>query len=331
MANKNTKSFLDTINVFKKNSMTPTLIIVYILMIAIFASVNPLYISLTNIKSILATISISGIMAVGLTTVILTGNFDISVGSTLGIAAIICAKFYNIEGLNLPIGVVILIALLAGAAIGAINGFLVTVVGINSIITTLGTLAIFRGLAYFFATETARIYYKPFIFVGRGYVFNNVPLTLIYFIGLLVLMYLVLRFTKFGRNIYQVGANADAARLAGVSVDRTTFFTFIISGATAAMGGVIMASQLAFAQGEFGLGYEFKILTICVLAGISLAGGRGTLVGVLVATFILGSISNGLALADVPIEWREAFQGLILIVAILIDSIRVRREKLLRA
>ena len=92
-----------------------------------------------------------------------------------------------------------------------------------------------------------------------------------------------------------------------------------------------MASQLAFAQGEFGFGIEFKILTICVLAGISLAGGRGTLVGVLVATLILGSISNGLALANVPIDWREAFQGIILIAAILIDSIRIRREQLLRA
>lgn len=92
-----------------------------------------------------------------------------------------------------------------------------------------------------------------------------------------------------------------------------------------------MASQLAFAQGEFGLGFEFKILTICVLAGISLAGGRGTLVGVLVATLILGSISNGLALTNVPIDWRDAFQGIILIAAILIDSIRIRREQLLRA
>jgi len=224
-----------------------------------------------------------------------------------------------------------LAALAAGAAIGALNGFLVSYVGINSIITTLGTLAVFRGLAYLYATETARIYYKPFISMGRGYIFTHIPNTFLYFMVILIFTYLALRFTKFGRNIYQVGANKDAARLAGISVNKTTFLTFIISGVTAAAGGILMSSQLAFAQGEFGLGFEFRILTICVLAGISLAGGRGTLVGVLVATLILGSISNGLALADVPIEWREAFQGMILILAILIDSIRVRRRELLKA
>jgi ribose transport system permease protein len=325
------KNFWNSINVFNKNSMTPTLILVYAAMILLFTLLNPLYVSLANIKSIFANLTISGIMAVGLTTVILTGNFDISIGSILGMAAIVCAKLYNIEGASIPMIVIILAALAVGAAIGALNGFLVSYVGINSIITTLGTLAVFRGLAYIYATETARIYYKPFISVGRGYIFTHIPNTFVYFMIVLVFMYLALRFTKFGRNIYQVGANKDAARLAGISVSKTTFMTFVISGITAAAGGILMSSQLAFAQGEFGLGFEFRILAICVLAGISLAGGRGTLVGVLVATLILGSISNGLALADVPIEWREAFQGMILIIAILIDSVRVRRRELLKA
>ncbi len=331
MVGEKNKNFLSVINVFNKNSMAPTLIIVYVAMIILFASINPLYVSLANIKSIFANLTISGILAVGLTTVMLTGNFDLSVGSSLGVAAIICAKLYNIEGLDIPMAVVIIAAIGAGAAIGAVNGFLIAVVGVNSIITTLGTLAVFRGFAYLFAGETARIYYKPFISLGRGYIFGNIPNTMVYFIVLIIIMYLVLRFTKFGRDIYQVGANKDAARLAGVSIKRTTFLSFVICGMTAAIGGIIMTSQLAFAQGEFGLGIEFKILTICVLAGISLAGGRGTLVGVLIATLILGSISNGLALTNVPIDWREAFQGIILIAAILIDSVRIRREQLLRA
>ena len=331
MNNLSRKNFLETINVFNKNSMTPTLVVVYALMIILFFSINPLYVSIANIKSIFANLTIAGIMAIGLTTVILAGNFDLSVGSVLGVSAIVCAKLYNIEGITIPLPVVILAAVAVGVVIGALNGFLVSFVGINSIITTLGTLAIFRGLAYIYATETARIYYKPFIFMGRGYVAEFIPITFIYFIAILVLVYLALRFTRFGRNIYQVGANNTAARLAGISIRKTTFYTFIISGVTSAIGGMIMSSQLAFAQGEFGLGYEFKVLTICVLAGISLAGGRGTLVGVLVATLILGSISNGLALANVPIDWRDAFQGIILIAAILIDSIRVRRRELLRA
>jgi len=300
-------------------------------MLIVFSLINPLFISVANIKSILANMTISGIMAVGLTTVVLTGNFDISVGSILGVSAIVCAKLYNIENTFIPLPLVILAGIAAGAAIGAINGFLVSVVGINSIISTLGTLAVFRGLAYLYGTETAQIYHKPYVFMGRGYIFKDIPLTLVYFIVILIIMYLILRFTVFGRNIYQLGANSQAARLAGVSIKKTTFLTFVISGMTAGIGGILMSSQLSFAQGEFGLGYEFKILTICVLAGISLAGGRGTLVGVLVATLILGSISNGLALSKVPIEWRDAFEGLILIVAIMVDSVRVRRRLLLRA
>jgi len=323
--------FLNVINPFNKNSMTPTLLIVFAFMILIFSIINPLFVSLANIKSILANLTIAGIMAVGLTTVVLTGNFDISVGSTLGVAAIVCAKLYNIGDTYIPLPFVILAGIAAGAAIGAINGFLVSVVGINSIISTLGTLAVFRGLAYLYGTETAQIYYKPYVYMGRGYIFKHIPLTMIYFIVILVVMYLILRFTRFGRDIYQIGANSQAARLAGVSIKKTTFLTFVISGMTAGIGGILMSSQLSFAQGEFGLGYEFKILTICVLAGISLAGGRGTLVGVLVATLILGSISNGLALSKVPIEWRDAFEGLILIVAIMVDSVRVRRRLLLRA
>lgn len=324
-------NFLNIINPFNKNSMTPTLLVVYAIMIIVFTSINPLFISLANIKSIMANLTIAGIMAVGLTTVILAGNFDISVGSILGVSAIVCAKLYNIGDTYIPLPLVILAGIAVGLTIGAINGFLVTVVGINSIITTLGTLAIFRGLAFLYGTETAQIYYRPYVFMGRGYIFNHIPLTMVYFIVILVIMYIVLRFTKFGRNIYQVGANQYAAKLAGVPIKQTTFFTFMISGATAGIGGILLSSQLAFAQGEFGLGYEFKILTICVLAGISLAGGRGTLVGVIVATFILGSIANGLSLSRVPIEWRNAFEGLILITAIMVDSIRVRRRALLRA
>lgn len=318
-------------NIFKMNSVTPSLLIIYGAMIIFFSALNPLFISVENIKSIVSNLAISGILAAGLSIVVLTGNFDLSIESTLGIAAIVSAKLFNIPGINIPIPFVILITIMAGAAIGAINGFLVSVVGINSIITTLGTLAIFRGLAYFYATESLLINNKPFIKIGRGFLFNHIPLTFIYMIVILLTIYFCLKYTKFGRNIYSIGANVHAARLAGIGTNNNVFFAFIISGATAAIGGLIMSSQLAFAQGAFGAGLVFKILTIVVLGGVSLAGGRGTLIGVLVAIFIIGSISNGLSLIDIPVNWREAFQGIILIIAILVDSIRVKRRALMKA
>jgi ribose transport system permease protein len=329
MNEKNT-SFWSKANFFNRNSIAPTLVLIYIMMIIIFSSLNPLFISLSNIKSILSNVAILGIMSVGLSFVMLTGNFDVSVGSILGISAVVVAKLFNV-GVDIPIPVIILAGVLTGAMVGALNGFIVTVIGINSVITTLGTLAIFRGLAYLYATEPSLIANEFFVRIGRGYLSNTIPLSFLYMILIITIMYLILRFTVFGRDVYQVGSNQSAARLAGLNVKKTQFLTFVISGITAGIGGILMASQLAFAQGEFGVGAEFKVLTICVLGGISLAGGRGTLVGVLVAIFILGSISNGLALIRVPVDWREAFQGIILITAILIDSIRVRRRELLKA
>jgi len=324
------KNYKKIFNIFSKNSITPTLLIVYLGMIVFFTLLNPLFLSGKNIIGILSNLSIFGIMAVGLTFVMLTGNFDISIGSITGFAVIMTAKLFNLPGVSIPIPLIIIIVILIGTVIGAINGFFVTVVGLNSIITTLGTLAIFRGLCYVYGLEPLTINNQVFTFLGRGYVLNNIPITFFYMTVIFIIGYLVLRFTVFGRKTYLVGASLESAIISGIQYKKIQFITFMISGATAAISGILLTSQLNYAQGEFGLGYEFKILTICVLGGISLMGGRGTLVGVFVATFIIGSIANGLALIGMPLNWREAIHGGILIMAILIDSFRLRRRELLR-
>ncbi|MCE5329205.1 ABC transporter permease [bacterium] len=329
--NVNSNSFLQKINIFKVNSITPSLVIVLIVMYTIFGGINRDFFSLQNFKGIMAGLSVYGFMSIGLSFVVLTGNFDVSIGSILGISAVVMGKLFNINGGNIPIPVIILAGLAVGAAVGALNGFLVTTVGINSVITTLGTLAVFRGLSYLFAADPSLITNKTYVALGRGFVAHIIPYTFIYLIVIFVIAYLVLRFTKFGRDTYQAGSNPNAARLAGISVKKAQFMAFVIAGLTSAMSAVIMTSQVAYAQGEFGNGFEFTILTIVVLGGISLSGGRGTLIGVAVALLIINSISNGLTMISVPINWREAFNGIILIAAILIDSIRVKRRELLKA
>jgi len=317
------------LNVFNKNSITPSLIIVYAIMILVFSLINPQFFSIGNFKGILATLSVAGIMAVGLTTVTISGNFDMSIGSTFGLTVVLVAKLFNIKGYTVPIPLIILAGLMVGLVIGLINGFFVTKIGINSIITTLATLAIFRGLTFYFSLNNISIPKEAFLVLGRYFVFNVIALPFIYFLVILIGFYVFLRFSRHGRNMYLVGANSSAARLAGVNISKTQFLPYIIAGLTASLGGIINAAQVGFANSTFGTGYEFRILTICVLGGISLVGGRGTLVGVFIATLIIGSISNGLALIDVPIAWRDAFTGIILIAAILIDSIRVsKRERL---
>jgi ribose transport system permease protein len=330
MSVNNRQKVLNNLNIFNKNSIVPSLVVVYIIMIVIFTAINPRFFSLGNFKGIFATFSIAGIMAVGLSTVVISGNFDMSIGSIFGLAVVVVAKLFNLKGVTIPIPLIILAGISVGLIIGAINGFFVTKVGINSIITTLATLAVFRGLTFYYSLKNISIPKEAFLVLGRYFVFGLIPLPFIYFILALVGFYIFLRFSRHGRNMYLVGANSTAARFAGVNNSNTQFLAFIISGLTASVAGVVTAAQVGFANATFGNGYEFRILTICVLGGISLIGGRGTLVGVLISALIIGSISNGLALIDVPINWRDAFTGIILIAAILIDSIRVTRRERLR-
>lgn len=307
-----------------RTSITPSLIAVYVLMVVLFTSITPRFFSLQNYSVIFATLAISGIVSVGLTPVILSGVFDLSIGSIFGLTVVVVAKLFNLPNVDLPIILIILMGLSVGVVIGTINGVLITKIGINSIIVTLGTLTIFRGLTFFLSLNNISIPKEKFLILGRYFLFNFIPLPFIMFIVFLVAMHLILNYTRLGRNIYLSGANPTAAVLAGIDVKKTQFYALLISGIVSAFGGVINAAQVGFANATFGVGYEFRMMTIVLLGGVSLRGGRGTLAGVLVATFIVGSISNGLALIDVPINWRDAVIGAILVIAILVDSIKHR-------
>lgn len=320
------KTILIKFRNMNRTTIVPALVITYAVMVSIFSMINPLFIGANNIRGILINLAIPGIVALGNSMVLISKNLDLSVGSIIGVTVIVVAKLYNIEGVLVPIPVVILIALSIGAAIGALNGFLSAVLGVNSVIVTLGTLAIFRGLAYIYSNEPLLIDHKPFNAVGRGYVFEHVPLVFIYMIILFLLMYIILKYTRFGRRLYAVGANAYVAKLYGIKVRRMKYIPFIVSGVTASISGLLITSQLSFGVGDIGIGYEFKVITIVVLGGISIGGGRGSLLGVLVAIFIYGSISNGLTVVGVPVPWRETFLGVILIFAILLDALKYARE-----
>ena len=324
------RSFWSLINPMRTNSMSPTLIIVYVIMAVLIYLLNPIFLTVQNFQAILSNMPLIGFLAIGLTFVVLTGNIDLSIGSVVGITAVIVGNLFDL-GFPIPLPFVFLIGILTGAIIGAINGFLVTVVGINSVITTLGTLTALRGLALIVGARVDHINHETFIFLARGFFFDTVPLVFIYMIVMLVIMYILLRFTKFGRNVYLVGANQSAATMAGINNRRIQFLTFVISGSFAAIAGILLTAQTAWAQGGFGVGWEFRALVICFIGGISIRGGRGTLVGVFISMLIISSIANGLTLANVPINWRDAFDGTILILAILVDSIRVRRRELLLA
>ena len=318
------KSLWLKFNSYISTSVSPTLVIVYILMVAFFAINNPLFVSLRNYQTIASSQPLIGIVAIGFAIVLITGNVDISVGSLAGFVATVSALL--IRNTQLSIWMVVSIGILIGIAVGTLNGVVVNFIGVNSVITTLGMWAFLRGLSQ--AMTSGTVYYQnpEFQEIGRGYIFKFIPNVFLFMIILLVIMYLVLRFTKFGRDIYVVGADTLSARAVGVNVKRTKFLAFLLSSSFTAFAGIFLAMQIAGVHYTSGTGWEFKALTICVIGGISLSGGRGTFVGLFLAWIILGSLSNGLTLINMPNYWREFFWGGLLIFSIILDSIRTRKS-----
>jgi ribose transport system permease protein len=236
----------------------------------------------------------------------------------------------------MPALLVVLCSLVIGFVLGTINGVIITRVGINPVITTLGMMAFARGLASWFSLDfevlkVGRIFDQKFLLLARQFLPSNevriIPITLIYVIVLYVLVSLILRNTRFGRNVYAVGSNDYAARLAGINTRRIKFVTYVISGVMASLAGVILVAQLSLGRDNAGMGSELEVITAVVLGGVSMAGGKGNLIGVIIAVLILGVIRNGMVhiqeVYGISYYWREVVKGLILILAISIDSARI--------
>jgi len=327
---------------FYGKSIVPALIILLGILLAFFGSMTPYFFTYTNFKAIISNIPIIAIMAVGMTFVLLVGGLDVSVGSILGFTAVVVVMFH-LWGFN-AIELVLASAAI-GAFFGTINGVIITRVGINPVITTLGTMALARGMASWFSLDLeilkeGRVYDKGFLNIARYYFPPDkqfVPITLIYVILLYVMISIMLRYTKYGRNVYAVGSNEYAARLAGINTSRIKFLSYVISGIFASLAGVILVAQLSLGRDDAGMGSELEVITAVVLGGVSLSGGKGNLLGVIVSVLILGVIRNGMVHLEQVIGlsyyWREVVKGAILILAISIDSVRlmaIKRRQVVR-
>jgi ribose transport system permease protein len=323
---KNTNFFNRILGVFK-NTKTPipTLIVFYILMVVVFSLVSPNYLSVTNLKSILSNLPVNAILAAGTALVMIGGGFDLSIGSIMGLVGIIIVNLFNI-GFDLPIPVIIIIALMLSSTLGFINGLIISRIGINPIITTLGTMAVFRGICYFWAGSVKRINSEAYLSIGRGFIGNAIPYTFIYILAIFILMALFLKYTKYGRNVYIIGGNENIAKIFGVNVKNTKVVSYIISGLFAGIAAVILTAQLGSGRPEYGQGVEIDIITIVVLGGVTIGGGKGNYLGTFIALLLISSISNGLVLMDVPIYWRIVIKGFLLILAVSIDAIRNRKR-----
>lgn len=308
---------------FYSRSMVPSLIIFLIFIIIIFGSIEPNFISLQNFRSILINMTTLGILSVGLTVVVLAKEFDLSIGSTVAFCSVIIVTFFNF---GLPIPLIILLTGVIGCLVGTLNGLIITRIKVNSLITTLGTLTILKGVALLFTGEQPRIFNTDYYAIGRNMLFDFIPISIIYFTVIVIIFTLILKYTKFGRNVYAVGSNEYAAKISGINTKNIKLITFILSGFLASLVAVILTSQMGLGRPEFGEGAEIEAVTIVVLGGISILGGLGNYLGVFLALLLVTSIDNGMVLVDVPIYWRIVIRGFILIIALAIDAFKTKRR-----
>jgi ribose transport system permease protein len=299
---------------------TGALIVVLAGLIIFFSIRSEFFLTQDNLINILSAVAVLGILSCPATMLLISGQFDLSVAS--GVALTSCVLGYGIAQGGSEL-LYVLAAIGVGLGIGVANGFLVTVVGINSIITTLGMLAVLRGLAQL-RTDGQSIGFEGFSELGLGRPLFDVPWSVFIFLGVVVLSVFLMRFTTYGRSLYAIGANPVAARLAGIRVGRVILLAFVLSGLAIAVAGLIVASETGQASGNAALGLELSVVTAVILGGASLAGGRGTILGTILGVLILGVITNGLTLLSVSTFWQDITRGSLLIVAVGVDQLRLR-------
>jgi len=288
-----------------------------LLLIAVILTIlEPRFLTVSNLFNLIRQVSINAIIAFGMTFVILTGGIDLSVGSILAFVGAVVA---GLLAADVNLFVAIIIGIVLGALSGLLNGILVAKGRLAPFIVTLATMTIFRGLTLAY-TEGRPITGLPahFRLIGTGEI-AGVPLPIVLTALFFLLFYLVLNHTIFGRRVYTIGGNEEAARLSGMNTDRIKMLVYMISGVTAAISAIILTARLNSAQPTAGLTFELDAIAAVVLGGTSLSGGYGTLGGTLVGALMIGVLNNGLNMLNVPSFYQQVVKGLVILIAVLLD------------
>ncbi len=292
----------------------------------LFGATTPHFLSWANGVEIIRFSVELGLLALALTPVIVAGGIDLSVGAMMGLAAVSFGIFWH--DWHLPIPIAVMVTLAVGAAGGALNAALIARAGVPALIVTLGSMALFRGLAEGL-TEAAVGYSgfpRSFLFLGQGYLILGLPAQLPIFAAVVTGYAVLLHRSIIGRALYTIGFNADAARYAGLPVARRLALVYVLSGVAASVAAVIYAAHTGQARSDAGTGYELSAITAVLLGGASVAGGRGTIHGTLIGLFILAVLQNGLQLSALPSELAGVLTGAVLIGVIVIDRLRARPQ-----
>jgi ribose transport system permease protein len=292
-----------------------------IALVITFTIASPYFLTWNNAFTIGGNMSVLAIMGLAQTFLIVSGGVDLSLGSVAAFTTVLIGLMVH-HGVNPWWAAAI--AVLCGPVIGAFNGAVVVWLGINPLITTLGTLSILTGAAYVITQAQAfLVTSRSFETIGAGHI-GPVPAPLLIFAALFLIALAIERMTLAGRWIYAIGGNAEASRLAGISVKRVRFSLYVVSGLSASIAGVIVTSQLGSAAAQVGSTYLLSVVTAVILGGTSLEGGRGTVVGTLVAAVILGVLENGISQVQLSSYFQDMALGIALLIAVIFDRATAR-------
>ncbi len=302
------------------------MIIALIVICFVLSLLSDKFLQMKNAITILRTTSITAIVAYGMTFVIITGGIDLSVGSVMSLGGVLCSLLIARTGSGVVVSM--LVGLLAGALVGLINGLCITKLRLAPFIVTLATSYVARGASYLLTNARPVSIKEDFFYqFGNGMIGNVFPYIIIYMLVVFAIFWTLLNRTKFGRRVYAIGGNEEAARFSGIKIDRVKMTTYVLSGVLAALAGIITCAKMYSGQPVIGEDAPMDAIAGIVLGGTSMSGGFGTLTGTIIGCIIIGVINNGMNLIGLNSFWQQVAKGLVILIAVYVDAMKKKGKK----
>jgi len=307
------------LDIAKRIFMKSETLIILLIMIAVLSVLSPSFFQVKNLLNVVRQVSIISIIAMGATMLIITNGIDLGAGSVVALVGVVSATYGHTDGSFL---VAVAAGLFAGAVTGYINGAISAYGKIPPFIATLGMFTAARGIALIFSDGRPITNLSPaFDFIGGGYILG-VPVPIYIMLTAAIITHILLQHTKFGKHIYAIGGNIQAAIVSGINVDRTLVIAYTFAGLMSGLGGIVLASRLSAGQPTAGVGFELDAIASAVIGGTSFTGGVGTIFGTIVGALIIGVLNNGLDLLNVSAYYQQVLKGMIIVGAVLLDKLK---------
>lgn len=313
--------------IFRKQFLSANIIyITFALMVIGLSIFTDTFLSITNVQNILRQCSMIGILALGMTYIIIAGGIDLSVGSTMALASCVAASFSTTLGTMIPLPLALLLGILVGIAVGAVNGVIVSYLGIVPFIATLGMQTAIRGLTLVYTSgRPINALTEEYVAIGKSF-FLGLPTPVIIFIVLAIIAWFVLSKTVYGRYVYAIGGNEKAAIVSGLKVKRIKLSTYVIGGVVAAVAGIVLSARVAVGSPTAGESYDLQAITAVVIGGTSNQGGTGGIVPTVIGVLMIGILNNGMDLLNVSGYYQKVVTGIVILLAVIIDRNNVNRN-----